>query len=223
MTTVALDGTKLIILMIAGGAFALAGLWLMFRPKPEGGAAKLELFGAKFEASSAGLLVFLIGAAFMAVPIVVPERESPSRPSAGAGEVRRAEPEAGSGELVAALPLPRLAESTESEPNDTISSSNALAIGQTVRGRLASGNNDWFVFAVDPTRGERLRVTFRNLGGGCPNYDLLDARENRVGGVQVCTSEVSNSSGYVVESDRYYLRATSNTPTEYEIALDYEE
>jgi hypothetical protein len=75
MQIVALDGAKLLALMLAGGVFALAGLWLMFRPQPAGEAARIELFGLKFQASSAGLLVFLIGAVFLAVPIFVPEKE----------------------------------------------------------------------------------------------------------------------------------------------------
>ncbi len=75
MSPVALDGTKLLILMTAGGVFALAGLWLMFRPPVQGQAAHVELFGMKFQSSSAGLLVFLIGAVFLAVPVFVPERE----------------------------------------------------------------------------------------------------------------------------------------------------
>ena len=43
----ALDGTKLLLLMLAGVAFAAAGLYLMIRPKA-GDAAKIEIFGLKF-------------------------------------------------------------------------------------------------------------------------------------------------------------------------------
>ena len=52
MDVVALDAWKLTALMVAGAAFALAGLWLMFGPQPAGEAAKVELFGLKFQASS---------------------------------------------------------------------------------------------------------------------------------------------------------------------------
>jgi hypothetical protein len=40
MQIVALDGTKLIMLMLAGDVFALAGPWLMFGPQSQGGAAR---------------------------------------------------------------------------------------------------------------------------------------------------------------------------------------
>lgn len=74
MQIVSLDGWKLLALMLAGGIFALAGLWLMFRPQPAGEANRFEFLGVKIQASSAGLLVFLIGAAFLTMPIFVPER-----------------------------------------------------------------------------------------------------------------------------------------------------
>ena len=57
--------TILIVLMVAGAAFAGVGLWLLLKPKPTGSTAKIEIFGLKFESSSAGLLVFLIGAVFL--------------------------------------------------------------------------------------------------------------------------------------------------------------
>ncbi len=71
----ALDGIKLVMLMAAGLLFAVVGLYLLIRPKPEGSAAKIELFGMKFESSSAGLLVFLIGAVFLVIPLFVAEKK----------------------------------------------------------------------------------------------------------------------------------------------------
>lgn len=91
MEVVALDSSKIIALMIAGGAFALAGLWLLFRPQIEGHAAVIKLFGMEFQASSAGLLVFLVAAGFLATPIIVPEKRSivtqPGTPGAKGGPV----------------------------------------------------------------------------------------------------------------------------------------
>jgi hypothetical protein len=76
MEVSALGPGQILALMTAGGLFTLAGLWLMFRSKLGGHATKLELLGIKFESSSAGLLVFLIGAAFLALPLFVPERRA---------------------------------------------------------------------------------------------------------------------------------------------------
>lgn len=68
------DDQQISLLMLAGGIFAFIGLWMMFRPKTDGHAAKIELFGLKFESSSAGLLVFLIGSGFLAAPVFMTEK-----------------------------------------------------------------------------------------------------------------------------------------------------
>jgi hypothetical protein len=226
MQFVALDGTKLIVLMLAGGAFALAGLWLMFRPQPAGEAARIELFGLKFQASSAGLLVFLIGAAFLAVPIFVPEREiaDPGRALALRSEVGSVAEGAGLGaEGQTAILLPPGPDVEESEPNDTISTANALSLGQTVGGTLPPDDLDWFVFSTEDADVESIRITFRNLGGGCPGYALIDAVENLVSGAQVCAFEISKSQTVLIEGPRYFVRVGSDSSrTSYELAISAE-
>jgi hypothetical protein len=226
MQIVALDGTKLIVLMLAGGAFALAGLWLMFRPQPEGEAARIELFGLKFQASSAGLLVFLIGAAFLAVPIFVPQRDA-----ADPGNTPAPPPDAGSGgsesgggsNYGTAIPLPPGPDVEEEEPNDTISTANALGLGQTVRGTLPPGELDWYVFSTEGADVESVRITFRNTGGSCPRYDLMNAVENRVFGAQVCASAISHSQTVFVDGPRYYIRVqAASDRTAYELAISAE-
>lgn len=62
MEPVALDSTKLAVIMAAGALFALAGLWLMIRPPAQGGSTSIELCGMKIQSASAGLLVFPVGA-----------------------------------------------------------------------------------------------------------------------------------------------------------------
>jgi hypothetical protein len=226
MQIVALDGTKLIVLMLAGGAFALAGLWLMFRPQPAGEAARIELFGLKVQASSAGLLVFLIGAAFLAVPIFVPERdtsdpvESPApRPGGGPGGTRSDD---GAADRTA-IPLPLGPDVEEQEPNDTIATANAFGLGQTVRATLPPDDLDWFVFSTEDADVESIRITFRNLGGDCPRYDLIDAVENRVTGAQVCSFAISDSRSVFVNGPRYFVRVQSGSSrTTYELAISAE-
>jgi len=71
MEFTALEPWKLIVLMAAGGIFSAAGLWLIFRPKTDGHSMVIHVAGMKLEASSAGVLVFLIGTAFFATPLFV--------------------------------------------------------------------------------------------------------------------------------------------------------
>jgi hypothetical protein len=216
MQVVALDGTKLIVLMLAGGVFALAGLWLMFRPQPEGEAARIELFGLKFQASSAGLVVFLIGAVFLAVPVFVPEKIGPTRPAAP--------PAPGSASNTGTAldqSLPRAADGSEIEPNDAISSANALVLGQAVGGALSPDELDWYLVDTAGSDGESLRVTFRNLGGGCPQYAVLNSVENIVLNSQVC--EISETRTVFLDSPRYYIRVDAKRyRTKYEIVVSVE-
>jgi drug/metabolite transporter (DMT)-like permease len=74
MHFVEMDGARLTVFMIVGGLFSAAGIVLMFRAKQVESSARLELFGQKFEATSIGIVVFLIGAAFLATPMFVPEK-----------------------------------------------------------------------------------------------------------------------------------------------------
>ncbi len=67
VTGIEVDSTKLLILMSAGGVFAVLALYLMLL-SPVEGAAKIEMFGQKFGASSGGILVFLVGAALLTLP-----------------------------------------------------------------------------------------------------------------------------------------------------------
>ncbi len=153
MQIVALDGAKLLALMLAGGIFALAGLWLMFRPQPAGQAARIEIFGLKFQASSAGLLVFIIGSMFLALPIFVPEKPAVQRDRAPINVLT----ERGNGSQTPA-PLERRPsqisiETTEVEPNDTIASANVVSLGSVIEGELTRGDVDFF--AVDIPEGVR--------------------------------------------------------------------
>jgi hypothetical protein len=198
MQIVALDGTKLIVLMLAGGTFALAGLWLMFRPQPAGEAARIELFGLKFQASSAGRLVFLIGAAFLAVPIFVPEKPSPLRTAAGApasgassteiialGNGREDATPTGEG-LASTEIRSEIAENgIEVEPNDRFTIANSIELGTSVTGSLSGQDMDTFAVAMLPdmkgriaaslivTKGDVVLTLFNDAGqvvGSDPTY-----------------------------------------------------
>jgi hypothetical protein len=208
MQIVALDGTKLIVLMLAGGAFALAGLWLMFRPQPEGEAARIELFGLKFQASSAGLLVFLIGAAFLSVPIFVPERPAADRRAGAAA--------GGAGHADASRTMPpgerrpgQIAiEAAEAEPNDTIASANLVSLGSVIRGELSRGDVDFF--AVDVPEGVRGDIVASiHVSETRANLELMDDAGTplvrREAGVGYHTS--SNSVERSTQRPRYFIAA----------------
>lgn len=172
METVALDQAKLFVLMSAGAIFSLAGLWLMFRPAAEGEAAKIEVFGLKFQSSSAGLLVFLIGAAFLAVPIFVPERPE-STPA-------EANPANSQGERPDLAPPRERASGKEIEPNDGYEEANQIEAGDSIAGHVHKGSDDWFVVPVRSTE-PVLDVSIRNNGGWygeCgPKFYSLEEKE----------------------------------------------
>jgi hypothetical protein len=144
MAVQGLDATKLFLLMALGAAFAAAGIYLLLRPSARDGATRIELLGMKFNASSGGLLVFIIGALFLASPIVVPER---LRPPAAQGPA-----------AVAGAPLqmpldgqrmePIGIEAAESEANNSLASANRVALGSVIEGRLPKGDDDYFAVEV---------------------------------------------------------------------------
>lgn len=160
----ALTSDRLLLLLIAGGVFSLAGLWMMFRPANEGDAAKLELFGLKFQSSSAGLLVFLIGALFFVGGILLPERGTGatgdntqiSEPagtgvdgtatSGGSTLVQAAEPPAPA--LTTAQPRAVTIDGKEAGDNDTMPLANELPLGTSVLGSVKRGDFDFFTVAL---------------------------------------------------------------------------
>lgn len=209
------EATRLLVLMIAGAVFAGAGLWLLIRPKPSGTAAKIELFGLKFESSSAGVLVFLIGAAFLAVPLFVPEKamvqpsggtqgngtppQTPGKPEAPQPE---ASPSAPSDQT--ALILPPGPEVAETEPNDRLLIANQIQLGQTVSGEVRKGNDDWFVVAV-PEGPAFVDLRVRNVGGGTVSARLLNAREHSIGKDTLFEREAKSMRGEAPGNDRFYV------------------
>jgi hypothetical protein len=139
---------KLTILLIAGVIFALAGLWLMMRPKKvaqsgEGeettSGAKLELFGLKFQSSSAGLLVFLVGAAFMAGGTLLPERQVSVidgwKFAEGSDDPQQKSPDADASESA----------TNEVEPNDASVEANVLSVGSVLSGKVEGSDEDFYV------------------------------------------------------------------------------
>ena len=188
----------LIGIMAFGLIFSLAGIWMMLRPAKEGDAARIELFGMKFQSSSAGLLVFLVGAAFAVSPFFVPERDV-------AGKIARAAPQApGDQETVtaraatgvaahdnptkaaAAVILPAGAEVEEVEPNNGATEAKQIARAVFVAGRIDPSRQDpvdWFVFPLAGFEDTDISVQVRSVEGHASAYcevELMDAQEQRI-------------------------------------------
>ncbi|MEX0349763.1 MAG: hypothetical protein AB3N15_10110 [Paracoccaceae bacterium] len=214
------DSLKLIILMIAGAIFACAGLYLLLRRNPEGSTAKIELFGLKFESSSAGLLVFLIGAVFLAIPLFVPEKAGRASVIGGPrGGADAAQPAPGG-----AVVLPATPDAAEIEPNERVQDANQLAIGATVSGKVIRGDIDWYVISTEGEQGKILVVTLRHTGGSHIYGEVFNEDERRIG-------QLSASSGAAVEREEItgpvaYVKVTVGVlkkPAEYELTTRLEE
>ncbi len=217
------DGTTVTLLMVAGAVFAAAGLWLLLRPKPSGTAARIELFGMKFESSSAGVLVFLIGAVFRAIPIVVPRErvDAPTDTPAGgeAPETWAGETDGVSGPAVTTLADPGpgeravvlpVAGAEEDEPNNTVHEANQLAFGATARGVGEDASDlDWYVVPVsgaDPV----ITVGLRLISGFDVEADVFDQHERQVGTVE-SRAGVAYLEVEPVDTDRLYVRVDAHS------------
>lgn len=189
----ALDGIKLVMLMAAGLLFAVVGLYLLIRPKPEGSAAKIEIFGLKFESSSAGLLVFLIGAVFLVIPLFVPEKKIVAEvPIPSPGETLK--PKLVDKPDPAKQPVPEQPTPTpvviagekveETEPNDSVETATPFALGQTLRGQTGSdGDVDWFVMPIPASgiQGHEVKLKHFNKNGNQVTAQVFNHREENVG------------------------------------------
>jgi len=198
------DGTKLILLMVAGAIFAAVGLWLLLRPKPSGSAAKIELFGMKFESSSAGVLVFLIGSAFLVIPLFVEEKavevgsvlpssngrvEGSFGNNEAVGDSSQNQPASDNHVGTAALILPPDPQVDEIEPNNRVQEAKQTAIGQTVAGHVKSDDTfDWFVVPLpeNPPRYFEIKVRASKASPGASvAAEVFNAREMKLGSLSV--------------------------------------
>ncbi len=217
------NSTILIVLMVAGAAFAGVGLWLLLKPKPTGSSAKIELFGLKFESSSAGLLVFLIGAVFLAIPLFVPEKAAEIRPV----PIQPIQPDPGGdsssppGQGQNALVLPPDPQVSEIEPNDRIQAANQLGFSQILKGKVRKGEADWYVIPLPSALPEYVELKIRHVGGGFLHSTLFDAREKKKGN-DFQTDGTMYLRAEVLDNDRFYVRMTLGnvgSSANYEIVL----
>jgi len=154
------DETMLWALMAAGMVFACTGLYLLLRPPKVDGETRIEAFGIKFNASSGGIVVFVVGAAFLAAPILVPKTPDAKNSSA---------PNQPGTTTVIQDPTPSLipprpiANGKEIEPNDNYDQATQIAAGESITGFFNEASPDWVAISVDPTN-PFLYIKVRNTG-----------------------------------------------------------
>lgn len=228
MTFQSLDSTTYYLFPALGLIFALIGLRVLTSQKGDENAARIEMFGLKFQSSSAGTLVFLIGVAFLLVPLFVPRAQGATEPP---GIITPGQNDDGAApEPGRALLLPRQADAPEVEPNNSITTANQFALDFGAKGRIDQDRNDyedWYIVDVSGTQQTELRAQIRSAWGGC-RLIVFDANEQEVGSKHC---DQAGGSGYVtffnLDSDRVYLRVlfsggSSAKRAEYEVFLHSE-
>lgn len=211
----ALDPGKIFALMGAGGLFALAGLYLMFRPKADGHSAKIEIFGMKFESSSAGLLVFVIGSAFLASPLFIRESTDPddglasTSTASDPNDAALVSSEAQPAGVTTTTPQPLSVQTSparaitavgeEAEPNNTIAVANEIPVGSLITGEVAEGDMDFYSFTFPGDFDGQFTV---NLSSGARDIGFTIFDE--LGGEYKLRSDWRRYSRDV-DQERYYL------------------
>lgn len=138
--------------MLFGGVFALAGLGLLTYRSSDVTQAHAELLGLKFRISSSGLVVFLVGAAFLAGPVVLTTVYKPVSQQ-GDGQRTANQP----GQRITAGSTP----SASHEPNDIRQQAAEIELGQIYTSSVDKTNDeiDFFMFYTSELSGGMARVT----------------------------------------------------------------
>lgn len=159
---------QMTIFMALGAVFSLVGLYFLFRPPQTDGETKLQMFGITVNASSVGLVVFLVGAAFVATPAFVPVRDSAmlpftNGPSGESGEDLKGD--ASDTPTPGKVPQRRAADGDEGEPNDTWDDANVIAPDGSMKGTVTEASEDWFY--VPLTEGQQnVEIQLRHQDDG---------------------------------------------------------
>jgi hypothetical protein len=214
-TLPAVSSDKLLILLIAGGIFSLAGLWLMFRPQKEDDVAKLKIFGLEFQSSSAALLVFLIGAVFLVGGILLPEKVNGPGQTATASTGSTSSDdtsEVASNDAKTPKPIGAPAgsiaiEGQEQEPNNTTATANWIAPFSSTKGRYGEGDDkrDMFCISTAEHLGQELVIA---LSGYSAQIELQDRFGQRIAG-RNGGYDVTLSISHKIEDDAYCMAVWS--------------
>jgi hypothetical protein len=200
-----LDETLLFVLMGLGVISMVAGLVLLFRGGARRDEQVVEFLGWKFQFTSAGLVVFLIGALFSAVPLFVGVNPSPApeHPPALA-------PQGG-------VRPPVRTQDGEGEPNDYVTEATAIQIDATYAGAIDRNDKDFFAFEVGPGAQAPRLILRRVQSTGGLRVSVFDpeGKESRVG----LLSDVLSEKIDVDEDGVYFLRLNAYGDLRYEMEL----
>jgi len=227
MTLQALDGPILYLLIAVGLIFALSGLYFILKRKDDENAARIELFGLKFQSSSVGTLVFLIGAAFLLIPLFAPKSPDvrtvePGQPDAATlQETEFPATTNGSATGQRAVLLPASADTAESEPNDQLVQSNQIGLGFGVKGTLDRARDDyddWYVVDVSESGNVDFTIQIRTLSGRC-NVRAYDQNEEQLAWVTCSNSGSVNFDIFSQDNDVLFFKVavSGSPPASYEL------
>jgi hypothetical protein len=188
-----------------GLVVAVAGLVLLFRGGTRGEEQVVEGLGLKFRFTSAGLVVFVIGALFSALPVFVSPDRSPLHKGpptlASQGGMESADQ----------------AQDGEVEPNDYVSEANPIEFGANYAGAIDRDDKDFFAFEAGPGAPALLLILRRVQGTGNLVVSVFDpqGRESRVGRLRDVLSEKID----VGEAGTYVLRLVAYGDLRYQMVL----
>lgn len=197
------DLQTLIVYILATILIGLS-VWLIV-VRRETGRNTVKLFGMVFDLSAPGLVVLVAGCGLLVLAAVVPHRPG------GLQGLRSLL--AGSGDHGNGYTLMRqeVVLSEEKEPNDSPSSANIVAVGQTIAGELrrteAERDSDYFILQSSEEPLRTKRMIFRGLAGQhcCIEIMVWDRYEK----------QLARDSGY---SDRTFSVSVPPSP-EYVVRL----
>jgi hypothetical protein len=192
-----------------GAVFAVVGLVLMIRGGARQEEHSFEGLGLKIRFTSAGPVVFLIGALFLAVPFAVPFFVSADRSPLHEGPPASA-PQGG-------VRPPVRAQDGEVEPNDYVTEANPIELGANYAGAIDRDDKDFFAFEAGPGAPAFLLILRRVQGTGNLVVSVFDpqGRESRVGRLRDVLSEKID----VGEAGTYVLRLVAYGDLRYQMVL----
>jgi hypothetical protein len=134
-----MSDTEKLAIMAFGALLAIAGLVMLFKGGKESRNV-IKAFGAEFDLSSSGIVVFLVGAALFVAPFFIAQN--------GAVQTTPPPPDAGAKNNAPSVSDARAAQTqtAEVEPNSAMTNATPIAIRSTVQGQLTRGDVDWFSF-----------------------------------------------------------------------------
>lgn len=210
-----LGQTEKFFLLFSSTVFCLAGLYMMIKPSMIDGEARIEFLGFKFNASSGGLIVFLVGTVLMAGTALAPDQ--PHLPQTGGMQSTAAlsENSLADAETVGPMPaidLPEGAETLELEPNNAKDQAFRIPTGVMFQGALdpkLKDVEDWFAIPTGQLENGtmHLKVVAKEGSGSKCAVSAYGEGEDALHSASLKSSEEANHQRYnVVGLEVIFLR-----------------